>query len=86
VGVAEAASASYPDPSVPLDQKDQWHVIDVRWTRWLPAPVPISRMRAARALGRMRFLIMPRLSISPVTATEWKTIVSMSDSVDRVQN
>jgi len=78
VGIAEARSVSYSDPTVPPEEKDKWHVIDVGWKRWLSRPVPIAQMRASRALLRMKFLIMPRLSISPVTPAEWKTILKLA--------
>jgi predicted RNA-binding protein with PUA-like domain len=77
VGVAEAASRSYSEPGVPDEEKDKWHVIDVAWKQWLPHPVPIAVMRKTKALSRMKFLIMPRLSISPVTPAEWKAILSL---------
>jgi len=31
VGIARAASTSYPEPGVSDDEKDKWHVIDVAW-------------------------------------------------------
>jgi len=41
------------------------------------ASCAIARMRQTKALSRMKFLIMPRLSISSVTAAEWKTILAL---------
>src|SRR5947207_892035 len=40
VGVAEAVSASYPEPGVPEEEKQKWHVIDIAWRRWLAKPSP----------------------------------------------
>jgi predicted RNA-binding protein with PUA-like domain len=77
VGIAEAASTSYSEPGVPAEEKDKWHVIDVAWDSWFTKPVPIAVMRKTRALSKMKFLIMPRLSISPVTPAEWKTLLSL---------
>ncbi len=78
VGIAEAASTSRPDPSVPEDQKHKWHVIDVRWNRWLPKPVPLALLRKTPSLARMKFVILPRLSISPVTPSEWETVLRLA--------
>jgi len=78
VGLAKAASTSYSEPGIPAEEKDKWHVIDVAWTSWLSHPVPIAAMRKARALSKMKFLIMPRLSISPVTPAEYKTLLALS--------
>jgi predicted RNA-binding protein with PUA-like domain len=78
VGIAEASSTSYPDPSVPAEEKDKWHVIDVSWKRWLPKPVPLSAMRKAPELAKMKFVILPRLSISPVTSEERNFLLSLA--------
>ena len=77
VGIARAASRSYPEPGVPPEEKDKWHVVDVAWERWLANPVPLASMRKTGALSRMKFVILPRLSISPVTQSEWKTVLEM---------
>ena len=77
VGIAEAVSASYPDPTVPDEEKQKWHVIDVSWKNWLDRPVPLSAMRKSRDLVKMKFVILPRLSISPVTAAERKVLLSL---------
>src|SRR5438552_1242115 len=78
VGIAEAASFSYSEPGVPAEERDKWHVINVAWKSWLARPVPIAEMRKTRALSKMKFLIMPRLSISPVTQAEWKIILALA--------
>jgi len=36
VGIAEAVTTSYPEPGVPAEERDKWHVIDVTWSSWLP--------------------------------------------------
>jgi predicted RNA-binding protein with PUA-like domain len=77
VGIAEAASTSYSEPGVPDEEKDKWHVIDVRWKSWFKTPVPIAVMRKTRALAKMKFLTIPRLSISPVAPAEWKALLSL---------
>ncbi len=79
VGIAEAASASYSAPGVPEEEKQKRHVIDVAWKRWLARPVPIAAMRKSRPLAKMKFLIMPRLSISPVTLAELETILKLAE-------
>ena len=78
VGIAKAVSRSYSEPGVPDEEKDKWHVIDVAWDRWLPNPVTLRTMRQTPALAKMKFVILPRLSVSPVTPAEWETIISLS--------
>ena len=78
VGMAEAASTSYSEPGVPPEEKDKWHVIDVSWKHWLAKPVPLAVMRKTKALDKMKFVILPRLSISPVTPAEVKAILALA--------
>lgn len=84
-GVAEVASAAYPDESQ-FDRKSpyydsrstraspRWFNVDVRAlrkTRFLP----LAELRAQKGLAKMR-LLRPgnRLSITPVSAAEWRLI------------
>jgi len=90
-GVAEVASAAYPDPtqfnrkSKYFDPKatqaePRWHLVDVRFVRKLKAPVALETIRAhAEALGEEFALIRKgsRLSVLPVTAAQWKTLLSL---------
>ncbi len=90
-GVAEVASAAYPDPtqcnrkSKSFDPKatqaePRWHLVDVRFVRKLKAPVALEAIRAhAEALGEDFALIRKgsRLSVLPVTAAQWKTLLSL---------
>ena len=86
-GLAEVASAAYPDPTQfdrrspyydPKSRRDapRWICVDVRAlkkTRLMPLP----EMRAQTALGEM-WALRPgnRLSITPVTGPEWNLICS----------
>jgi predicted RNA-binding protein with PUA-like domain len=76
VGIAVAKSQSYPDPNVPTDQKNKWHVIDVGWKEWFKRPVPLKELRASKDLAQMPFVRLPRLSVSPVRPSEWEVVVS----------
>jgi predicted RNA-binding protein with PUA-like domain len=81
-GLAEVASASYPDPSQ-FDRKSpyfdpksrreapRWHCVDIRALKKTRL-VPVEHLRAHAALAKM-VTLRPgnRLSITPVTAAEW---------------
>jgi len=84
-GLAEIASAAYPDPtqfrrrSPYFDSKStraspRWMMVDVRALRRIPL-VPLAELRRHRALAKM-WLLRPgsRLSITPVTPAEWRFI------------
>ena len=88
VGVAEVASNAYPDTtqfdkrSKYFDEKStldapRWMNVDVKLikkTRLLS----LDEMRAAPSLATMRVLQRGnRLSITPVTAAEWKSVLAL---------
>ncbi len=90
-GVAEVASAAYPDPTQ-FDRKSpyfdpkatpeepRWFLVDVRYVRTLARPVSLAQARDhADALGEDFALIRKgaRLSVMPVSATQWKTLLAL---------
>jgi predicted RNA-binding protein with PUA-like domain len=86
-GLANVASAAKPDPTQ-FDRKSdyydpkakpdapRWFLVDVRATRKIPL-ITIDALRNAKALERM-VTLRPgnRLSITPVTAAEWRYITT----------
>ncbi len=86
-GLAEVASKAYVDPSQ-FDRKSpyydaksprdapRWYCVDVRALKKTRL-MPIAELHAAAALKKM-WTLRPgnRLSITPVTAAEWKFICS----------
>ena len=87
-GLAEVARLAYPDatqfdPHSPyFDPKSapaapRWLHVDVKLVRKTRL-LPLSEMRAAPALASMPLLRRGnRLSITPVTAGEWRTVLAM---------
>jgi len=84
-GIAEIASAAYPDASQ-FDRKSpyydpeskrespRWFNVDVRFVRKTPL-VGLAELRSHRELSGMRTLARGnRLSITPVSAEEWEFI------------
>jgi predicted RNA-binding protein with PUA-like domain len=90
-GIAEVASTSYPDPtqfvkkSKYFDPKatleePRWFLVDVAFVRKLRQPIALDAIRAdANALGEDFALIRrgTRLSVLPVTAAQWKRLLSL---------
>ena len=84
-GLAQIASAAYPDPSQ-FDRKSpyydaksprstpRWVCVDVRALKKTPL-MTVAELRAHAALAKM-WTLRPgnRLSITPVTAAEWKFV------------
>jgi predicted RNA-binding protein with PUA-like domain len=75
VGIARAARGAYPDPK----QKDaRLVVIDIEPVRALARPVSLAEMRANAALEGFELLRLPRLSVMPVSSTQWAEILRMA--------
>ncbi len=86
-GLAEVASAPYPDPTQ-FDRKSEyydraakrdkprWYNVDVRALKKLRL-IPLAALRGAKPLQNM-VTLRPgnRLSITPVTGAEWKYITT----------
>lgn len=90
-GLAEVASAPYPDPtqfdrqSKYFDPKaspeePRWMLVDVGFVRRLAAPVTLEAIRGrSESLGEDFALIRKgtRLSVLPVGAAQWKILLAM---------
>ncbi len=90
VGLAEVASVPYPDPTQFLkkshyfDPKStredaRWSLVDVAFKRKLKRVISLEELKANAALFDDFSLLRRgnRLSVSPVTAAQWKTILSL---------
>ena len=89
-GTAEVASEAYPDKTA-LDRKSdafdpkatpqdpRWSLVDLRWRSTFEAVVPLAKLRADKRLAAMTILQKGnRLSVTPVTAAEWKVVLSLA--------
>lgn len=75
VGIAQAASAAYPDPA----KKDpKLLVVDLEAVKLLPRAVTLKDVKANSQLARFDLVRLPRLSIMPVTEEQWNTIEKMA--------
>jgi predicted RNA-binding protein with PUA-like domain len=92
VGTATIARAAYPDASQ-FDKKSghydadsskddpRWFVVDVKFDKKFPHAVPLAELRANPALDGMVLLKKgSRLSVQPVTPTEWKIVCKMGQT------
>ena len=91
VGVAEVASDAYPDPTQfdpksdyfdPKSTREQprWDLVDVKFVKKLKRTIPLDEIKArADELGEGFALVQKgtRLSVMPVTAAQWKILLSM---------
>jgi len=91
VGIAKVASAAYPDPtqfdpkSDYFDAKStreepRWSLVDVAFERKLKRAIPLEEIKQhTDALGEGFALTQrgSRLSVSPVSAAQWKLLLSL---------
>ena len=73
--VLEAVSDSYPDPK---EKQKKIAVVDVKGIRKLSRPVPLAELRAAKKLVKMKFLIISRMAVSPLTPAEYQEILRLA--------
>jgi predicted RNA-binding protein with PUA-like domain len=74
VGIVRVAKSYYPDPS---DATHKFGMVDVAAVKPLSKPVTLADIKIHVKLREMVFARQSRLSVSPVTAEEWKTICKM---------
>lgn len=85
-GIARVSREAYPDPSQ-FDAKSdyydarskrddpRWSVVEIEFVRKLDRLLPMDELRAIPALRDLALLQRgQRLSVQPVTASEWKAI------------
>jgi predicted RNA-binding protein with PUA-like domain len=79
VGWATVVSAPYADPK----KKDpKLIVIDLRAHRRLPQPVTLAQIKADTTLSELPIVRQGRLSVSPVTAPQWSTLLKLAAAAD----
>jgi predicted RNA-binding protein with PUA-like domain len=90
-GTATIARAAYPDASqfdaksdhYDADSKKdepRWFVVDVKLDKKFARAIPLAELRATPALEGMVLLRKgSRLSVQPVTPTEWKVICKLGE-------
>ncbi len=74
VGVMEVSALAHPDPK---DDSGTWECVDVRAVADMPSPVPLSAVKEFAKLAKMALVANSRLSVQPVTPTEWKEVCRM---------
>src|SRR5579875_1433116 len=71
VGVVEVVREAYPDPTA---KEGGWVCVDVKAVGPMPKPVTLVAIKADPALAEMALVRLPRLSVMPVSAADWRHI------------
>ena len=76
VGVAKVMRTAFPDKT---DPAGRFVAVELAPVRPLRRSVTLAAMKAEPALATMAMLRQSRLSVSPVSAEEWATIMAMAE-------
>lgn len=74
VGIAEVVKTAYQDPTI---DDPNWVVVDIKPVKPIPEPVSLAAIKAEASLSEMELVRLSRLSVSKVTAAEFKKILKM---------
>jgi predicted RNA-binding protein with PUA-like domain len=72
VGIVRVIAEAHPDST-----DSAWRAIDVAVVKKLPTPVSLDRIKADKRLAGMALARLPRLSVQPVSETEWRIVCEM---------
>ncbi len=78
VGLAECIREGYPD--IEKEDGKEWIQIDLKAKGPLPHPVPLSRIKATPELRELPLIRHTRLSVMPVTADQFKTLLVLANT------
>jgi predicted RNA-binding protein with PUA-like domain len=92
VGICEVVREAYPDTlqfdntsdyydAKATKEKPIWFMVDLRAVAQLTHPVTLTQIKSRKELRKMTLLRIGRLSVSPVTQSEWDVITQMADSL-----
>jgi predicted RNA-binding protein with PUA-like domain len=76
VGLARVTAAAYPDPKA---KDPKLVVVELKPGKRLKRPVTLAEIRGESAFQDLALVRMPRLSVVPATAAQWKKLLDMSN-------
>ena len=79
VGIAKVMREAYPDPTA---KEGDWSAVDLAPEKALSRPVTLDEIKRNPKLKEMALLRLSRLSVQPVTKTQFDEIVRMSKDSD----
>lgn len=75
VGIAKVIKEAYQDPTT---NESAWVAVDFKPHKKLKIPVSLSQIKSHPSLTNMAILRWSRLSVQPVTDTEWHIILQLA--------
>ncbi len=74
VGIVKVVKEAYQDPTTTED----WSVVELEYSKSL-SPVTLKQVKANKKLLQMALVRLSRLSVQPVTDSEWQEVLKMSE-------
>jgi len=75
VGLARVIKEAYPDPTT---DDERWVAVDIKPLKKLKKSVPLAVIKTDKRLAEMALVRIGRLSVQPVTETEFAVILELS--------
>jgi predicted RNA-binding protein with PUA-like domain len=75
VGIAKVIRESFHDPTT---DDERWVAVELKAMKKLASPVSLETIKKEKKLANMALIKISRLSVQPVTETEWKTVLELS--------
>ena len=75
VGIVEVCAEIHPDSTT---DDERWECVDIKAVGALKSPVTLAQVKADPRLADMVLANNTRLSVQPVTQTEWDIIIEIS--------
>ena len=76
IGIVEVHKEHYPDPT---DKSKRFVAIDVKALKKLKYPVTLDRIKKNKKLQKISLIKQSRLSVMPLTISEFKEIIKLSN-------
>lgn len=77
VGICEVVREAYPDPTA---EEGDWSVVDLKAVQALKRPVPLEEIKKHPALKGIALVRQSRLSVAPLNASEYKTLLHLGSA------
>lgn len=77
VGLATVSREAYPDPTA---EDGDWSCVEIEPRQKLKTPVSLEQIKSTPSLGEMLLVRHSRLSVMPISATDFSTILRLSET------
>ncbi|AZV80096.1 EVE domain-containing protein [Parasedimentitalea marina] len=74
VGIVEICAEAHPDSTI---DDDRWECVDIKAVRGFAQPVALDQIKADPRLEDMILVRNSRLSVQPVTESEWRIVCAL---------